>query len=124
MILELIGMFSAAAVPAMTVSAAASSIVGIVNQTDEYISDMYPPEVFDDTEYYIHHITMSEKDAKELGLSETQYTLSWSEQELGRYINHENWIFSGTGDRLKSRREIRKLIRTGQTRARQMMQGG
>lgn len=116
MIFEIIGMFTAAMVPAAGVSAIASAATGAVNQLDRMVEEFYPEELFDETNYYIQHLRFQPADAQLLGLHKTSFSLSWSEQELGSYALHEGWILKNTNNTPQTRAELRRLLRVGEER--------
>ena len=122
MILEILGMLTAAAVPATAVSATCASICSAVNEVDKVVVSMFPEELFDETEYYLQHLSFQDRDRVALGLHKYDYSLAWSAEELGSYALREGWVLTGSRNTPQVRREIRELLSIGEQRFTAMSQ--
>jgi len=119
--LQILGMFLAAAEPAVAVTAICRSAKQSIRVMDEKIlPKIVPPEMLNaDDSYYLHQLEFNPADQKTLGLPKTTYTVLLSDEELGAYVRCEGIVLCGfEKDEIPgAKRELKSILEEGESKS-------
>lgn len=124
MFFEILGMITAAMVPAVGAASTAASIGSAIKYADKAIEEYLPPEFFDETEYYPQHLIFTTDVVQRMGLSggKCKFSVAWSKHELGEFALFQNWVLTGQDGSSSVKQSLRDLLRIGEDRFKKMCQ--
>jgi hypothetical protein len=122
LMLQILGMFLAAAEPATAVWVACKKAKRVVHTVDtKILPRVVPPELLEDDDdgYYLHQLEFNPIDQKALGLPKTTYTVLLSDEELGAYVRCEGVVLCGFEQKEipGAKRELLSILQEGEKKS-------